>query len=56
MNDVNVINVPHSVAVEALKKAGNRVSLSVKRKVASVKENEEVFEVRHRTSDVIHGS
>ena len=32
VNDVNVVNVSHSVAVEALKKAGNRVELNVKRK------------------------
>ena len=46
VNDVNVVNVSHSVAVEALKKAGNRVVLAVKRKVASAnKENEELMEV-----------
>uniref|UniRef100_A0A0K2T4A2 Discs, large homolog 1 (Drosophila) [Myotis lucifugus] n=1 Tax=Lepeophtheirus salmonis TaxID=72036 RepID=A0A0K2T4A2_LEPSM len=31
VNDVNVVNVSHSVAVEALKRAGNRVILQVKR-------------------------
>ena len=32
VNDVDVVNVSHSVAVEALKRAGNRVELCVKRK------------------------
>ena len=27
VNDVNVVNVPHSAAVEALKRAGNTVKL-----------------------------
>ncbi len=31
VNDVSVVNIPHSVAVEALKRAGNRVVLQVKR-------------------------
>ena len=33
VNDVSVVNISHSVAVEALKRAGNRVVLQVKRKV-----------------------
>jgi hypothetical protein len=36
VNDVTVVNVSHSVAVEALKRAGNRVILQVKRKLQSV--------------------
>ena len=32
MNDVSVVNVSHSVSVEALKRAGNRVVLAVKRR------------------------
>eukprot|EP00096_Caligus_rogercresseyi_P009784 TRINITY_DN3389_c0_g1_i1.p1 TRINITY_DN3389_c0_g1~~TRINITY_DN3389_c0_g1_i1.p1 ORF type:complete len:828 (+),score=289.30 TRINITY_DN3389_c0_g1_i1:233-2716(+) len=32
VNDVNVVNVSHSVSVEALKRAGNRVVLQVKRR------------------------
>ena len=32
VNNVCVIDVPHSAAVEALKKAGNSVHLTVKRK------------------------
>ena len=35
VNDVSVVNISHSVAVEALKRAGNRVVLQVKRKVQS---------------------
>ena len=30
VNDVDVVNVSHSVAVEALKRAGNKVDLQVK--------------------------
>lgn len=45
MNDVGVVNVPHSVAVDALKKAGNRVILSIKRKLSNLKDNEELLEV-----------
>ena len=36
VNDVAVVNVSHSIAVEALKRAGNRVVLQVKRKLQSV--------------------
>ncbi|EFX75703.1 hypothetical protein DAPPUDRAFT_214226 [Daphnia pulex] len=32
VNDVSVVNVPHSAAVEALKRAGNLVRLSVRRR------------------------
>ncbi|CAL4067859.1 unnamed protein product, partial [Meganyctiphanes norvegica] len=32
VNDVSVVNVPHSAAVDALKRAGNNVSLYVKRR------------------------
>ncbi|XP_071550383.1 disks large homolog 4-like isoform X10 [Panulirus ornatus] len=32
VNDVSVVNVPHATAVEALKRAGNTVHLSVKRR------------------------
>ncbi|TRY61118.1 hypothetical protein TCAL_04208 [Tigriopus californicus] len=45
VNDTSVVNVSHSIAVEALKRAGNRVVLSVKRKLAQVKDNEELLEV-----------
>ena len=47
VNDVNVVNVSHSVAVEALKRAGNRVELYVKRKKSSFLNNpvEEMLEV-----------
>ena len=31
VNDVDVVNVSHSVAVEALKRAGNKVDLQVKK-------------------------
>jgi len=36
VNDVSVVNISHSVAVEALKRAGNRVVLQVKRKAQGV--------------------
>ena len=32
VNDVSVVNVSHSVSVEALKRAGNRVVLAIKRR------------------------
>lgn len=32
VNDVDVVNVSHSVAVEALKRAGNKVDLQVSKK------------------------
>ena len=41
VNDVNVVNVSHSVAVEALKRAGNRVELKVKRKRAGITSGED---------------
>ena len=56
VNDVNVVNVSHSVAVEALKRAGNRVELKVKRKRAGITSGEdgpnnfievELFKVSH---------
>lgn len=45
VNDVNVVNVSHSVSVEALKRAGNRVVLQIKRKTSANKEPEELLEV-----------
>ena len=46
MNDVSVVNVSHSVAVEALKKAGNRVVLQIKRKLANAEPRpEDLLEV-----------
>ncbi len=46
VNDVSVVNVSHAVAVEALKRAGNRVILSVKRKLAGAKDlPEDLIEV-----------
>ena len=48
VNDVNVVNVSHSVAVEALKRAGNKVELYVKRKKQNfglTNPNEEIIEV-----------
>lgn len=48
VNDVNVVNVSHSVAVEALKRAGNRVELYIKRKrvpAQGAHGNEELMEV-----------
>ena len=45
VNDVSVVNVSHSVAVEALKRAGNNVVLSVKRKISSVRDTDELIEV-----------
>lgn len=33
VNDVDVVNVSHSVAVEALKRAGNKVDLQVSKKI-----------------------
>lgn len=45
VNDVNVVNVSHAVAVEALKRAGNNVVLQVKRKITNIKGNEELLEV-----------
>ena len=46
VNDVNVVNVSHSVAVEALKRAGNRVELYVKRKKSQfINPNEELLDV-----------
>jgi len=44
VNDVNVVNVSHSVAVEALKRAGNRVELKVKRKRAGITSGEDKTE------------
>jgi len=41
VNDVNVVNVSHSVAVEALKRAGNRVELKVKRKRTGLSSGED---------------
>ena len=35
VNDVDVVNVSHSVAVEALKRAGNKVDLQVSRKITN---------------------
>ena len=45
VNEVSVVNVSHSVAVEALKRAGNRVCLSVKRKLSQNAHAEELLEV-----------
>lgn len=45
VNNVSVVNVSHSVAVEALKKAGNTVTLSVKRKLTQNAHAEELLEV-----------
>ncbi len=45
VNDVSVVNVSHAVAVEALKRAGNRVVLSVKRKLAGGEKTENILEV-----------
>jgi hypothetical protein len=50
VNDCNVVNVSHSVAVEALKRAGNKVELYVKRKKIPLggalgAPNEELMEV-----------
>merc|ERR1711988_737046 len=46
VNDVDVVNVSHSVAVEALKRAGNKADLQVKRrKVGQANPNEEILEV-----------
>ena len=46
MNDVNVVNVSHGVAVEGLKRAGNRVELYVKRKKSQfINPNEELLDV-----------
>ncbi len=45
VNEVSVVNVSHAVAVEALKKAGNRVALSVKRKLAGAEKPEDILEV-----------
>ena len=46
VNDVNVVNVSHSVAVEALKRAGNKVELYVKRKKSQfINPNEELLDV-----------
>jgi hypothetical protein len=45
VNDVNVVNVSHSVAVEALKRAGNRVELKVKRKRAGILTGEDASNV-----------
>ena len=42
VNNISVINVSHAVAVQALKDAGNRVTLSIKRKVAELKNSEEL--------------
>jgi len=36
VNDVTVVNISHSVAVDALKRAGNRVVLQVKRAIRQV--------------------
>ena len=45
-NDVNVVNVSHGVAVEGLKRAGNRVELYVKRKKSQfINPNEELLDV-----------
>ncbi len=45
VNEVSVVNVSHAVAVEALKRAGNRVILSVKRKLAGGTKADEILEV-----------
>ncbi len=45
VNEVSVVNVSHAVAVEALKRAGNRVSLSVKRKLPGAEKQEDILEV-----------
>ena len=46
VNDVNVVNVSHGVAVEGLKRAGNRVELYVKRKKSQfINPNEELLDV-----------
>ena len=45
VNDVNVVNVSHSVAVEALKRAGNKVELYVKRKKFPTNSHEDLLEV-----------
>ena len=39
VNDVDVVNVSHSVAVEALKRAGNKVDLQVSKKISHEKKN-----------------
>ena len=41
VNDVDVVNVSHSVAVEALKRAGNKVDLQVSKKI--IKKNRGFF-------------
>ena len=41
VNDVDVVNVSHSVAVEALKRAGNKVDLQVSKKIT--KKNRGLF-------------
>ena len=41
VNDVDVVNVSHSVAVEALKRAGNKVDLQVSKKIT--KKNQGFF-------------
>ena len=43
VNDVSVVNVSHSIAVEALKKAGNRVVLQIKRKLANAEPRDGFF-------------
>ena len=46
VNDVSVVNVSHSISVEALKKAGNRVVLQIKRKLANAEPRpEDLLEV-----------
>ena len=46
VNEVSVVNVSHSIAVEALKKAGNRVVLQIKRKLANAEPRpEDLLEV-----------
>jgi len=49
VNDISVVNVSHAVSVEALKRAGNRVVLQIKRRkyasAARIDQNEEMIEV-----------
>jgi len=49
VNDISVVNVSHAVSVEALKRAGNRVVLQIKRRkyasTARIDQNEELLEV-----------
>lgn len=42
MNETSVVNVSHATAVEALKSAGDKVTLKVKRKRAGGQKNEEI--------------